>query len=182
MRTGKTGLLLETEKMSSCGTAAMRGRQLPKHTVGRERVCSSIIGKHTRPRDLRARCLYRKGTVHGTTTAGLGSSIKACYKSLRPCNISLRRRLHRSSRAPGFKEQPARGVLANAKKMKVRFVVQSLCAVQGWMIFTGAETPSSARLEQSWLKLRTVKDPNPSRAECIRQGSLGGNVSICNCY
>ncbi len=117
-RTGKTGLLLETEKMSSCGTAAMRGRQLPKHTVGRERVCSSLIGKHTRPRDLRARCLYRKGTVHGTTTAGLGSSIKACYKSLRLCNISLRHRLHRNSRAPGFKEQPARGVLANAKKWK----------------------------------------------------------------
>ncbi len=117
MRKAKIGLLLETEKMSSCGTAAMRGRQLPKHTVGRERVCSSLIGKHTRPRDLRARCLNRKGTVHGTT-AGLGSSIKACYKSLRLCDISLRHRLHRNLRAPVFKEQPARGVLANVKKWK----------------------------------------------------------------
>lgn len=129
MRKGKIGLLLETEKMSSCGTAAMRGRQLPKHTVGRERVCSSLIGKHTRPRDLRARCLYRKGTVHGMT-AGLGSSIKACYKSLRPCNISLWHRLHRNLRAAGFKEQPARGVLANVRKIKACFVVQSLRVVQ----------------------------------------------------
>lgn len=58
-------MLLETEKMSSCGTASMRGRQLPEHTVGRERVCTSLIGKHTRPGDCRARCLYRTGTVHG---------------------------------------------------------------------------------------------------------------------
>lgn len=50
--------------MSSCETASMRGRQLPEHTVGRERVCSSLIGKDTRPGDCRAWCLYRTGTVH----------------------------------------------------------------------------------------------------------------------
>lgn len=161
------------EKMSSCGTAAMRVRQLPKHTVGRERVCTSLIGKHTRPRDLRARCLYRTGTVHGTTTAGLRSSIKTCYKSLGLCNISLRCWGSKSNLQEAF---------WLILKIKACFVVQSLRAVQGWRIFTGEETPSSACLEQSWLKLRTVKDPNPSRAECIRQGSLGGNVSICNCY
>lgn len=67
-------------------------------------------------------------------------------------------------------------------KTKASFVVQSLRTVQGWSIFTGAETLSSSCLERSWLKLKTVKAPNPSRAECIREGSLGGNVSICNCY